>query len=110
MRVIGSFAFDEIKMKSVVIPDKVIDIRRYSFQSAGLKELIIGESVIGIGELAFGGCPLETITSLNPNPPSMIMRPLMQEFILVPNFSFQQPVSKNIPWHTIGINLLSLGR
>ena len=75
---IGEYAFcDCNSITSVLIPNTVETIGKYAFHECdGIKTIIIGNSVSQIGEYAFDGSPLNSITSLNVEPPKC-MDPLV---------------------------------
>ena len=60
---IGNYAFRNASLlESFAVPDGVpTTIGEYAFNSAGIKQLHIGDSVTSIGESAFDNTPLETL-------------------------------------------------
>lgn len=61
---IGSYAFENCKsIKRLEVPGSVDHIAYYAFKNSGVEEVIIGNSVRGIGEGAFSECSrLKTVT------------------------------------------------
>ena len=60
---IGDNAFDSCtSLLSINIPDAVEKIGSYAFAASGLKEITVGKGLTQCGDLAFGKCPVETVT------------------------------------------------
>lgn len=58
---IGDYAFNDLKIENVVIPDTIVEIGNYSFASNQIKNLIIPSSVKKIGEGSFMHNDIRTI-------------------------------------------------
>lgn len=57
VKVIGTNAFKGVPVKTLVIPDNVIEIKEYAFRNCTtLKSIVVPDSVLKIGEGAFYGC------------------------------------------------------
>ncbi|MFC4634688.1 leucine-rich repeat protein [Dokdonia ponticola] len=95
IRAIGTAAFRFNALESVVIPEGVTDLPNRcfsnndltsvtfpssletlgfrSFENNDLTTLILPENVVSIGQLAFNNSTLNSINSLNPTPPSVVL-------------------------------------
>ena len=95
IRAIGTAAFRFNALESVVIPEGVTDLPNRcfanndltsvtfptsletigfrSFENNNLTTLILPENVVSIGQRAFANSPFNSINSLNPTPPSVVL-------------------------------------
>ena len=64
IRSIGHYAFQNVAITSLVIPDSVTTIGNYAFEDSGIVSLTIGEGVTSISSYAFSGC---SVTSMHFN-------------------------------------------
>ena len=62
---IGSYAFYDCSLTSVIIPNSVTTIGRSAFEGCGLTTVTIPNSVTTIGKSAFADCGLTTVTIPN---------------------------------------------
>ncbi|MCL2374081.1 MAG: leucine-rich repeat domain-containing protein [Treponema sp.] len=62
IRAIGSFAFQNNRLRSVVIPDSVTVIKHNAFANNQLTSLMIPENITSIGRMAFARNQLTSVT------------------------------------------------
>ena len=69
---VGDYSFNSCgSIKTVVIPDGVVTVGKYAFGCPELTKVTIGKTVSSIGDYAFNCRKIEEMTSLNPVPPTV---------------------------------------
>ena len=62
LKIIGEEAFYNCKLKTLILPDSIEEIHRYSFYQNEIEELYIGKNAKYIGSYAFYLCPISIYT------------------------------------------------
>ncbi len=65
LKTIGEYAFDNAGIKTLIIPDSVECIKEYAFAWSGLENITIGKGLSSIGEGVFCGTAIKTINIPN---------------------------------------------
>lgn len=62
LKIIGEEAFYNCKLKTLILPDSIEEIHRYSFYQNEIEELYVGKNAKYIGSYAFYLCPISIYT------------------------------------------------
>ncbi|WP_299215051.1 leucine-rich repeat domain-containing protein [uncultured Dokdonia sp.] len=124
IRAIGTEAFRFNALTSVVIPEGVTDVPNRcfssndltsvtfpssletigfrSFENNELASLLLPENVVSIGQLAFNNSTLNSINSLNPTPPSVVLGTSNDSFSNENNIDLTVPEGTEAAYEAVG--------
>ncbi|MDO6595360.1 leucine-rich repeat domain-containing protein [Oceanihabitans sp. 2_MG-2023] len=94
--------FSNNDLTSVVLPTSLETIGFRSFESNNLTSLILPENIVSIGQFAFRGSNFDTITSLNPVPPSVVLGTNNDSFNNEQNTDLTIPTGTEAAYEAIG--------